>query len=150
MHHRWIIFIPHSISTGVCVFVCVYFKTWFLCVYVCICHMCALMHGIQRKVSGSSELDLVMSQPCGCWDLNSGPLEEQQTLLTAKPFLQAGPHIMTFENVKSTHSPVNRYLVLISSKAGNHSFHFSVCSLPKQFSLIFFNIVFENREYTNT
>jgi hypothetical protein len=23
--------------------------------------------------------------PCGCWDLNSGPLEEQSTLLTTEP-----------------------------------------------------------------
>jgi hypothetical protein len=23
--------------------------------------------------------------PCGCWDLNSGPLEEQSVLLTAEP-----------------------------------------------------------------
>jgi hypothetical protein len=26
--------------------------------------------------------------PCGCWDLNSGPLEEQSLLLTAEPSLQ--------------------------------------------------------------
>jgi hypothetical protein len=26
--------------------------------------------------------------PCGCWDLNSGPLEKQSVLLTAKPSLQ--------------------------------------------------------------
>jgi hypothetical protein len=26
--------------------------------------------------------------PCGCWDLNSGPLEEQSVLLTAEPSLQ--------------------------------------------------------------
>jgi hypothetical protein len=25
--------------------------------------------------------------PCGCWDLNSGPLEEQPVLLTAEPSL---------------------------------------------------------------
>jgi hypothetical protein len=29
--------------------------------------------------------------PCGCWELNSGPLEEQSVLLTAEPLLQ--PHI---------------------------------------------------------
>jgi len=28
--------------------------------------------------------------PCGCWDLNSGPLEEQSVLLTAEPSLQPG------------------------------------------------------------
>ncbi|KAM7331959.1 hypothetical protein ACRRTK_008667 [Alexandromys fortis] len=26
--------------------------------------------------------------PCGCWELNSGPLEEQPVLLTAEPSLQ--------------------------------------------------------------
>jgi hypothetical protein len=26
--------------------------------------------------------------PCGCWDLNSGPLEEQSVLLTAEPSYQ--------------------------------------------------------------
>jgi hypothetical protein len=26
--------------------------------------------------------------PCGCWELNSGPLEEQSVLLTAEPSLQ--------------------------------------------------------------
>jgi hypothetical protein len=26
--------------------------------------------------------------PCGCWELNSGPLEEQPVLFTAEPFLQ--------------------------------------------------------------
>jgi hypothetical protein len=29
--------------------------------------------------------------PCGCWDLNSGPLEEQSVLLTAEPSNQP-PH----------------------------------------------------------
>lgn len=27
--------------------------------------------------------------PCGCWELTSGPLEEQAVLLTTEPFLQA-------------------------------------------------------------
>jgi hypothetical protein len=27
--------------------------------------------------------------PCGCWDLNSGPLEEQSVLLPAEPSLQS-------------------------------------------------------------
>jgi len=29
--------------------------------------------------------------PCGCWYLNSGPLEEQSVLLTPEPSLQALP-----------------------------------------------------------
>jgi hypothetical protein len=30
----------------------------------------------------------VWEPPCGCWDLNSGPLEEQSVLLTIEPSLQ--------------------------------------------------------------
>jgi len=29
--------------------------------------------------------------PCGCWDLNSGPREEQSVLLTTEPSLQPLP-----------------------------------------------------------
>jgi hypothetical protein len=39
-------------------------------------------------------LDLVMDgcePPCGCWDLNSGPSEEQSVLLMAEPSLHP-PH----------------------------------------------------------
>jgi hypothetical protein len=32
--------------------------------------------------------------PCGCWDLNSGPSEEQSVLLTAEPSLQ--PPVILF------------------------------------------------------
>ena len=32
--------------------------------------------------------------PCGCWELNSGPLEEQSVLLTTEPSLQ--PLCITF------------------------------------------------------
>jgi hypothetical protein len=31
----------------------------------------------------------VCEPPCGCWELNSGPLEEQSALLTAEPSLQS-------------------------------------------------------------
>jgi hypothetical protein len=44
------------------------------------------------------ESDIVMDgcePPCGCWELNSGPLEEQSVLLTAEPLLQ--PRLQTFE-----------------------------------------------------
>jgi hypothetical protein len=33
--------------------------------------------------------------PCGCWDLNSGPLEEQSVLFTAEPSLQTHTHTHT-------------------------------------------------------
>ena len=40
----------------------------------------------QKKAS-----DLIIDgcePPCGCWELNSGPLEEQPVLLTTEPSLQ--------------------------------------------------------------
>ena len=30
--------------------------------------------------------------PCGCWELNSGPLEEQSVLLTTEPSFQPYSH----------------------------------------------------------
>jgi hypothetical protein len=30
-------------------------------------------------------LDLITDPPCGCWDLNSGPLEEQTVFLLTEP-----------------------------------------------------------------
>ena len=39
--------------------------------------------------------------PCGCWELNSRPLEEQSVLLTAEPSLQ--PLLQSLE--EGTRSP---------------------------------------------
>jgi hypothetical protein len=35
--------------------------------------------------------------PCGCWDLNSGPLKEQSVLLTAEPSLQPPVNVRGFQ-----------------------------------------------------
>ena len=35
--------------------------------------------------------------PCGCWELNSGPLEEQLMLLTIEPSLQ--PPFLIYVNI---------------------------------------------------
>ena len=35
--------------------------------------------------------------PCGCWDLNSGPSEEQLVLLTTEPSLQ--PSLFLFKDL---------------------------------------------------
>jgi hypothetical protein len=32
--------------------------------------------------------------PCGCWDLNSGPLEEQSVLLTTEPSLHPSDSLL--------------------------------------------------------
>ena len=50
------------------------------------CVHCSYLQTLQDM-----ESDLVMDgcePPCGCWELNSGPLEEQSVLLTAEPSLQ--------------------------------------------------------------
>ena len=47
---------------------------------------CSCLQTYQKKPS-----DLVTDgcePPCGCWELNSGPLEKQSVLLTAEPSLQ--------------------------------------------------------------
>ena len=36
--------------------------------------------------------------PCGCWELNSEPLEEQSVLLTTEPPLQPQPVLLSFES----------------------------------------------------
>jgi hypothetical protein len=37
---------------------------------------------------GSDPITDGCEPPCGCWELNSGPLEEQSVLLTTEPSLQ--------------------------------------------------------------
>jgi hypothetical protein len=44
---------------------------------------------LQTPQKGASDFIIAGCEPpCGCWDLNSGPLEEQSVLLTAEPSLQ--------------------------------------------------------------
>jgi len=40
--------------------------------------------------------------PCGHWDLNSGPLEEQSVLLTTEPSLFVLPNVATSDKVPSS------------------------------------------------
>jgi hypothetical protein len=56
-----------------------------------ICKYTVALQTPQKRVS-----DLITDgcePPCGCWDLNSGPPEEQSVLLTAEPSLQ--PYIVS-------------------------------------------------------
>jgi len=53
---------------------------------LCIWVHCRCLQTHQKKAS-----DLITDgcePPCGCWELNSGPLEEQSVLLTTEPSLQ--------------------------------------------------------------
>jgi hypothetical protein len=51
---------------------------------------------------------------CGCWDLNSGPPEEQSVLLTSEPSLQ--PLLMTFNSTFIQSGPLALGMVLILSR----------------------------------
>ena len=57
-----------------------------------------LIPGLERRPSIGS-----LTPPCGCWDLNSGPLEEQSVLLTSEASLQ--PNIFFFRVNVSLCSP---------------------------------------------
>jgi hypothetical protein len=57
-----------------------------MCVFI---HECADTYRVQQRTPDSLEWELwvPVSHPCVyvCWELNGSPLEEQYTLLTAKP-----------------------------------------------------------------
>jgi hypothetical protein len=62
------------------------FKDLFIyCMYVCKYTVAVFTHSRrERQISFTDGCE----PPCGCWDLNSGPSEEQSVLLTAEPSLQ--------------------------------------------------------------
>lgn len=58
------------------------------CLHVCLCTTYMLgAHGGQKQVSDPMGLELETT-PCGCWEVNPGPLEQQQVLLTSRLSLQ--------------------------------------------------------------
>jgi hypothetical protein len=65
-----------------------------LFVYMDVLSVCTFAH--QKRVSGFMELQLLDScEPlCGCWDLNSGLLEEQPVLFISEPSLQPEFYIL--------------------------------------------------------
>jgi hypothetical protein len=58
----------------------------------------------RHQKRGSDPITVGRELPCGCWELNSGPLEEQSVLLTAEPSLQ--PSILVFDRVFSQNPKV--------------------------------------------
>ena len=56
--------------------------------FVSVDHVCAVT---EKRVLGSPGTVITdgCQPPCGCWDLNSGPLEDQPVLLTTEPSLQS-------------------------------------------------------------
>jgi hypothetical protein len=55
--------------------------------------------------------------PCGCWDLNSGPPEDQSVLLTAEPSLQPPMAFSNFHSVTSAFFCLHLYCPLSPSRA---------------------------------
>lgn len=84
----------HSlIFTSHFLYVCVSVCLW-VCVNACT-HVYVGAAGGQKVVSGLLvlELQVVGAAQCGCWDMNTSPLDEQQALLTTDPSLQS-PHVL--------------------------------------------------------
>jgi hypothetical protein len=58
--------------------------------------------------TAEEDIDLITDgcePPCGCWDLNSGPQEEQSVLLTAEPFLQL-PNSQFLRRMMTQHTAI--------------------------------------------
>ena len=76
-------FLPLSFSTFLFLFFkkrC-FLKNYLFIVCIWVCSSCLQTH--QKRA-----LDPITKPPCGCWELNSGPLVEQSVLLTTEPSLQ--------------------------------------------------------------
>jgi hypothetical protein len=67
-------------------FYSVIFKKKIYLFYLYIRVHCSCFQTHQKRAS--DPITDACEPPCGCWDLNSGPLEEQSVLLTAEPSLQ--------------------------------------------------------------
>jgi hypothetical protein len=52
--------------------------------------------------------------PCGCWELNSGPLEEQSLLLTVEPSLQPLDFILDYSPRYSVEMQLNFHTAFVS------------------------------------
>jgi hypothetical protein len=66
-----------------------FFFKIYLFIYLFIYYMCVHCSYLQTHQKGA--LDPITDScepPCGCWELNSEPLEEQSVLLAAEPSLQ--------------------------------------------------------------
>lgn len=81
--HRWGLVFFRFIYLILCI--------WDFCLHVCMYTTMYILDAWegQKRVSSSRTAVTDGCQPlCGCWDLNSDPLEEQPMFLPAEPFLQ--------------------------------------------------------------
>ena len=74
----------------------IFLKILFL--YICIWWVhCRCLQTHQKRAS--DPIADGCEPPCGCWELNSGPLEDQSVLLTTEPSLQ--PPLISYTNSMS-------------------------------------------------
>jgi hypothetical protein len=68
----------------------------YVCMYALYLHIsCMTEDSIRQKRALNPAID-DCEPPCGCWELNSGPLEEQSALLTTEPSLHPSYHNFFF------------------------------------------------------
>jgi hypothetical protein len=87
-----------EVCVCVCVSVCVFMEQssclslfFFLKIYL-FNIQCSTLYCLQTHQKRASDpITEGCEPPCGCWELNSGPLEEESVLLTAEPSLQPLP-----------------------------------------------------------
>lgn len=82
-----------SLSSAPCIFLNFYFIFIFMCISVCLC-VCLYITYVQclprpEEGIGSPGIGLTYCWeiPCGCWELDEGPLEEKPVLLTSETSL---------------------------------------------------------------
>ena len=85
------------------------FKDLFNFFYVSV-HCCSLQRCHKRA---SDPITDGCEPPCGCWELNSGPLGEQSVLLTAEPAFQPPTLIINQENAP-TDLPISNLMKAFS------------------------------------
>lgn len=76
--------------------------------YVCMCMMCAPgAHKDDKTVLEAPETGVINDRelPRGCWDLNVGPLHDQQVLFRVEPSLQ--PLKKSFKKKKASNRKTN-------------------------------------------
>jgi hypothetical protein len=68
--------------------------------------------------------------PCGCWELNLGPLEEQSVLLTAEPSLQPPYQFFFWDAMNWTQGfPLAKWVLnqKLHAESSHSSYHLTSC-----------------------
>ena len=77
-------------------------------------HICEYTVAVFRHTRRGIQMPIIdgCKPPCGCWDLNSGPLEGQLVLLTTEPSLQPQKILLTTTQTFHPEKKFKRYVCL--------------------------------------